>query len=98
MTPARGKPGKRRWKATSSPIEAPIPALGKLLSDLGSEPLVYLFDVSSPCGEEADEASIVTHQRLFPRIADIRWRGRVHEQLSPQPTSLGMRWMWADIR
>ena len=41
--------------------------------------------------------SQVTHLRLFPREAPVRWVGRVHERLAPRDGQTMMNVQWSDI-
>src|SRR5262245_22834642 len=41
---------------------------------------------------------VISHPRLFRRHPDLRWQGRVHEQLRPAPESLGYESVWSDVQ
>jgi glycosyltransferase involved in cell wall biosynthesis len=61
---------------------ADLAPLRQLLAQLDDRPLLYMLNtiVSSLPGEEP---RLVSHPRLFRMHPDLRWRGRVHEQLMP---------------
>src|SRR5439155_18885735 len=42
--------------------------------------------------------TLITHPRLFRRHRDLRWQGRVHEQLRPEPGTLGYELFFSDVQ
>jgi tetratricopeptide (TPR) repeat protein len=76
-----------------------VARLAKLLGEeLGDQPRAYLMDTVMPAGDPGCDDYITSHPRLFRRHADLRWQGRVHEQLFPDPISLGYQWVYTDIQ
>jgi tetratricopeptide (TPR) repeat protein len=66
-----------------------VAKLESLLSSLGDQQHVYMMDVISRAKDECDDSWATAHPRLFRRSTELRWTGRVHEQLWPPPVSLG---------
>src|SRR4051794_10771534 len=60
-----------------------IPLLRRLLDQLDDRAGAYQMETTLPPVDSACELESVTHTRLFRRHPDVRWRGRVHEQLHP---------------
>lgn len=75
-----------------------IAKLAALLEQLDDRPRSYFMDTVLHYAYECEGTQLLTHERLFRRHADIRWRGRVHEQLSPGPTDLQYETIWINIR
>ncbi|MCP3688042.1 MAG: glycosyltransferase [Gammaproteobacteria bacterium] len=55
--------------------------LGALFESLPEENIGYVMKYVSPWQDSARKASITDHLRLFRNQPDIRWQGRVHEQI-----------------
>ena len=45
-----------------------------------------------------EDAMLVSHVRLFRRHPELRWQGRVHEQLAPSLSRLGYQLLASDVR
>jgi glycosyltransferase involved in cell wall biosynthesis len=69
------------------PIE--VPKLRALLRGLGLEREAYLINTTCRPQYSCDGAPQLSHYRLFRRDPRLQWRGRVHEQLRPEPQNLG---------
>lgn len=69
-----------------------------LANELTERPRVFLVDTVLPPVEGEHEPSLVTHARLFRRCPDLRWEGRVHEQLQPDWSLLGYEQVFADLQ
>ena len=74
-----------------------VARLKELLDSLDERPRAFLMDTRLlPMGAQ-DELSLVTHQRLFRRHPNVRWQGRVHEQLRPEFVTLGYECVFSDV-
>jgi glycosyltransferase involved in cell wall biosynthesis len=74
-----------------------VEKLRALLDILHDQPRAFLMDTMSiPAAGE--EPSVVTHPRLFRRHPAVEWRGRVHEQLSPDLQILGYECAFSDVQ
>lgn len=59
-------------------------ALAELFARLGDENVVYqMFHTSPAAADGGHPASVATQDRLFRNLPQIRWQGRVHEQIVP---------------
>jgi len=58
----------------------------------------YMLDTVMPADDPGRDAHVTSHPRLFRRHAELRWHGRVHEQLFPDPVALGYEWVFTDIQ
>jgi tetratricopeptide (TPR) repeat protein len=70
--------------------------LRRALDDLGEQPMMVAMETVLPPAHSGEDARFVTHPRLFRRHAQLRWEGRVHEQL--QYASLGYPLLFTDIQ
>lgn len=77
---------------------ANVARLKKLLDGLSDEPRAYLIDTNCIPVAACEGARMVTHPRLFRRHPDLRWQGRVHEQLRPAPAVLGYECVACDVQ
>lgn len=59
---------------------------------------VYLMDTVCPSHDVAEGERVISHVRLFPRDPQLRWQGRVHEQLRPCPSTLGYDLVLAPVQ
>jgi len=73
-------------------------ALGRLLGQLTDRPAAYLMDTVCWSRYECEGARLITHPRLFRRHPDLKWSGRVHEQLRPDPVALGYELLRSDVQ
>lgn len=55
--------------------------LRAIINELSEKPHAYVMQVVSPADHSTESASVVSHIRLFPNHPEVRWRGRVHEQI-----------------
>jgi tetratricopeptide (TPR) repeat protein len=72
-------------------------ALAELFASLDDAPRVFLMNTVLCPASSAKDRFLVSHSRLFRRDARLRWQGRVHEQLRPEPITLGYQWIFTDI-
>jgi len=77
---------------------ANVEKLRQLLSGLDNRPRAYLLDTHCAAVESWEEVRLITHPRLFRRNPQLAWRGRVHEQVSPCPSTLGYELLWSDVQ
>lgn len=64
--------------------------LQHLLATLGEENAVYQMIHASPASVDGGHpASAAPQDRLFRRLPEIRWEGRVHEQIAPSAARSG---------
>ncbi len=64
--------------------------LRHLFATLGDENAVYQMIHASPASEDGGHpASAAPQDRLFRRLPQIRWEGRVHEQIAPSAARSG---------
>jgi glycosyltransferase involved in cell wall biosynthesis len=77
--------------------ETDIAKLRSLLHSLGQEPRAYFMNTACSSQYACEGETLITHPRLFRRHADLRWQGRVHEQLRPEPASLGYELFFSDV-
>jgi glycosyltransferase involved in cell wall biosynthesis len=72
--------------------------LKRLLGGLGDERRVHLMD--TVCWSEfvSDGSTLISHPRLFRRIENLQWTGRVHEQLRLPPGEDAIDAVWSDVR
>jgi glycosyltransferase involved in cell wall biosynthesis len=81
-----------------------VARLGSLLKQLSHQtpddkPRAYLMDTVCPAQHTCEGATLITHPRLFRRQADLRWRGRVHEQLRSGSTDAAdFDAVWSDVQ
>lgn len=69
-----------------------------LFDSLDDASTAYLMDTVCHGRYACEGERLVTHVRLFPRHPELKWRGRVHEQLRPSPQALGFEERWCDIQ
>ena len=74
-----------------------VARLAALFATLDTQPRVFHMNCTSRLPVEDSGTLQATHPRLFYRHPELRWTGRVHEQLAPLPSSLGMLWTQTDI-
>ena len=72
--------------------------LRAVLSALDDKPRMLLMNTVLVATEVTDEPRMVTHRRLFRRHPLMHWQGRVHEQLAPEPESLGYEVIHTDVQ
>jgi len=72
--------------------------LRMLLDRLGTQPQIYLMDTTCSLTYASEGSRVISHARLFRRHPDLRWQGRVHEQLRPAPATLGYETIWSDVQ
>lgn len=65
------------------------PNLRSLLKGLRLENGCYFMTTRCKPKHECDGFSLLSHIRLFRSTPELQWRGRVHEQLRPEPRELG---------
>jgi tetratricopeptide (TPR) repeat protein len=75
-----------------------IARLKTLLATLDATPRAWLMNTVCPARYECEGANLITHPRLFRRHPDLRWHGRVHEQLRPEPDQLAFELLWSDVQ
>jgi len=66
--------------------------------ELTDHPRVFLSDTVLAPVENDQEPALVTHTRLFRRSPSLRWEGRVHEQLKPEPATLGYEQVFVNLQ
>jgi GT2 family glycosyltransferase/2-polyprenyl-3-methyl-5-hydroxy-6-metoxy-1,4-benzoquinol methylase len=68
-------------------------------SKLADYVLAFVMQVHCPSTDQADErdVTIVDHVKLFRNHRDIRFEGRIHEQLLPSIRRLGGEVEWTDL-
>ncbi len=74
-----------------------VPLLRRCFEQVDSRVGAYFMETMLPPTEPTGELESVTHPRLFRRHPDLRWHGRVHEQLLPDFPELGYQPLFADI-
>jgi tetratricopeptide (TPR) repeat protein len=72
--------------------------LGGLLASLQDRPAAYLLETHCLPRYECEAASVISHVRLFRRHPEIRFKGRVHEQVAPSLTALGYELLSSDVK
>jgi tetratricopeptide (TPR) repeat protein len=77
---------------------------GRRLRELASQahgctPLAYIMQVHCPGSEpdESESVTIVDHVKMFRNHPEIRFEGRIHEQVLPAIRRLGGEVAWTDI-
>jgi tetratricopeptide (TPR) repeat protein len=75
-----------------------VDRLRRCLAQLGDEPQAHLMNTACWFQYACEGSSLITHPRLFRRDERIRWRGRVHEQIWPNLSSLGYELVWSDVQ
>lgn len=71
--------------------------LRTLLAGLSERPRVYYMNTACSSQYACEGERLITHTRLFRRHPSLCWQGRVHEQLRPEPTTLGHELVWSDV-
>jgi tetratricopeptide (TPR) repeat protein len=72
--------------------------LARLFTGLASSPAVaYLMKQRSAPTDRFGVATLTDHIRLFPNVPRLRWQYRVHEQIIPSLSQLGLEVRQADI-
>jgi tetratricopeptide (TPR) repeat protein len=74
-----------------------VAKLRSLLKSLGQQPQAYFMNTACSTQYACEGETLITHPRLFRRHPELRWRGRVHEQLRPEPTQLGYELFFSDV-
>lgn len=77
---------------------ANVERLASLLNSLNEQPRAFMMDTHCQSVETWEEARLITHPRLFRRHPQLAWRGRVHEQVTPCPSTLGYELHWSDVQ
>ncbi len=77
--------------------EPDVCKLRSLLKTLGHQPQAYFLNTSCSTQYACEGETLITHPRLFRRHPDLRWQGRVHEQLRPEPSTLGYELFFSDV-
>jgi predicted Zn-dependent protease len=75
-----------------------VAKLTQLLRRLEDRPRAYLMETVCPARFACEGVQLLTHVRLFRRHPELRWRGRVHEQLRPPLESLGYELVPSDVQ
>jgi glycosyltransferase involved in cell wall biosynthesis len=75
-----------------------VDRLRRLLSNLAHQPRAYMMDTACVSQFACEGSHLITHPRLFRRHPELRWQGRVHEQLRPDLPSLGYDVAWSDVQ
>jgi tetratricopeptide (TPR) repeat protein len=77
--------------------EADVAKLQSLLRSLSHQPRAYFMNTSCSSQYACEGETLITHPRLFRRHPDLRWHGRVHEQVRPDPAQLGYELFFSDV-
>jgi glycosyltransferase involved in cell wall biosynthesis len=77
---------------------ANVERLGRLLGSMNEQPRAFMMDTHCRSTETWEESRLITHPRLFRRHPLLAWRGRVHEQVTPCPSTLGYELLWSDVQ
>lgn len=72
--------------------------LSATLGGLPACPAVFFMDTVCASQNVGDPERLISHPRLFSRHPQLRWTGRVHEQLRPWPASLGFKIVSSDVQ
>jgi tetratricopeptide (TPR) repeat protein len=76
-----------------------IARLRELLSRLDQGPDAYMMETAVRMDRDSrDNERLVSHMRLFRRHPALSWRGRVHEQIRPWPTAIGLEVGFSPVR
>jgi glycosyltransferase involved in cell wall biosynthesis len=75
-----------------------VEKLKGLLAGLNGQSQVFMMETMSPSAGASEVEMLTTHPRLFRRHPDIRWEGRVHEQLRPWPSTIGHEVLSSDVQ
>jgi tetratricopeptide (TPR) repeat protein len=75
-----------------------VKKLASCLNQLNGRPYAIFMNTACSTRYECEGASLITHTRLFRRHPELKWRGRVHEQLRPEVASLGLVPVWCDVQ
>lgn len=74
-----------------------VARLQELFARLDHTPRVFLMNTILQPAHANKDRFLVSHARLFRRHERLRWKGRVHEQLRPEPITLGYEWVFTDV-
>jgi tetratricopeptide (TPR) repeat protein len=78
------------WLDADDRIDAPSQhKLKSLFAELVPEMVAYAAKCISRTGPDVGAATVTEHVRLFPRHDQVRWQGRVHEQILESVQRLG---------
>lgn len=77
--------------------------LNDLFERVRSQPLsasrrVYIMTTVSLSRHSSEPATLISHARLFQSHPELRWTGRVHEQIVPALEKFGDELIYSDIR
>lgn len=72
--------------------------LQRLFASLDERPAAYVLDTVCAPRDELDPPRLLSHVRLFRRHTELKFAGRVHEQLAPSPGALGFAVCPSDVR
>lgn len=75
-----------------------VAKLANCLSHLNGQPQAYLMNTACSSRYACEGANLITHTRLFRRHSELKWQGRVHEQLRPDINTLGHEVIWSDVQ
>lgn len=75
---------------------------GRRLMELAAEParpnlLGYVMQVHCPGGGHRGDVTVVDHVKLFQNRPDLRFQGRIHEQILPAIRRAGGEVGWTDV-
>ena len=75
-----------------------LPRLRETLATVDDRQRIVLMNTVLPPWETNQDSVLVTHRRLFRRHPCIRWRGRVHEQLTPDGSGPRHEFEFSDVQ
>jgi tetratricopeptide (TPR) repeat protein len=86
------------WLDADDRLSPPnIARLEGCLGQLNGQSHAYFMNTACRSQYACEGENLITHIRLFRRHPELMWRGRVHEQLRPDVTSLGFDLKWSDV-
>lgn len=77
---------------------ANVQRLHSVLAGLNGQPQAFMMETVCTPATQCEGLRLVTHPRLFRRHPELRWQGRVHEQLRPAPQGLGFECVPSEVQ
>jgi glycosyltransferase involved in cell wall biosynthesis len=77
--------------------DANVQRLQQLFAGLAPASQAFITNCLNVPRHTSDGTTVISHARLFQRHPEIRWRGRVHEQILPAIQRCGHELVWTDI-
>ena len=87
------------WMDSDDTIDATCGRKLRALADqpLGLSPMAYVMQVHCPGAGDGAELTVVDHVKMFRNLPELRFDGRIHEQILPAIRRTGGEIRWTDV-